>query len=212
MKRFLIFAWMVSAEAKDFGTLGQTFPIQEKSLLEVIQTKLQNLSTLGQLERHQKYLIQEASYKIKRPASVKGLHRTVTPRSFGYDPTITVPYDLKDHQGKVFHVQGTHLNPLDTHTLHQPLLFIDGEDSEQVEWARRNLKRAVSKLLPKVIFVKGSPLDRTEHLQQPVYFDQGGFLIQKLGITQVPAKVIQKGKILWIEEVSITQEIQKEKG
>lgn len=185
------------------GVYGETFPIKEKNLLEVIRAKLQDLFRSGKLEAHQEAILRRAKEQLNRPYPVKGVSKTTTPKSFSYDPSITVPYDLKDHQGQVFHRQGTKVNPLDTHQLKYPLLFVDGDDSEQVFWAIQQYKAAENPHKPKIILVQGAPFDLSKKLDLPIYFDQSGVLVKKLGITQVPARVSQKDKILVIDEVEI---------
>ena len=46
--------------AKDLGTCGETFPIQEEHLLKVIQHKLRILEQQGEIAHHQ----QEQTHKI----------------------------------------------------------------------------------------------------------------------------------------------------
>jgi conjugal transfer pilus assembly protein TraW len=41
-------------------------------------------------------------------------------------------------------------------------------------------------------------------MRLPVYFDQQGLLIRRLGITQVPALVSQEGLHLRIDELEVT--------
>jgi conjugal transfer pilus assembly protein TraW len=203
------------------GVYGETFPVEENNLLEVIRAKLQDLSGSGKLEEHQKTILNKAKEQLNRPYPVKGLSRTRTPRSFPYDPSIVVPYDLKvsreavprdaasrgktprggDHQDQVFHRKGTRVNPLDTHRMNCPLLFVDGDDAEQVFWAIQQYKAAASLHKPKIILVQGAPFNLSKKLNLPVYFDQFGVLVKKLGITQVPARVSQKEKTLVIDEV-----------
>lgn len=194
-------ATVISVSAKDFGVMGPTFPIFEQSLLKVIQEKLQALGASGTLEEHQKNILEQTKFRIRRPASVEGLTKTTHPKSFTYDPSVIAPYDLKDFEGRIFHKKGTRMNPLDTHKLRSPLLFVDGDDSDQVAWAIKQFKEAQPENKPLIILVKGSPFDLSEKVGFPIYFDQGGYITQKLGIKQVPAKVSQKGKELLIEEV-----------
>ena len=122
---------------------------------------------------------------------------TTNPRVFYYDPTITLPQDLKDHEGRVFARKGDTANPLQITPLTKLMLFIDGEDGRQVKWALHQ------SLKSKIILVKGSPLKLEETHGYRFYFDQLGLLTKKLGITQVPAKVSQEGHQLKIEEVQI---------
>ena len=60
----------------------------------------------------------------------------------------------------------------------------------------------------KIILVKGEPLKlQREQREQKIwiYFDQAGFLTQKLGIKEVPALVIQDGLRL---KISVIGEIE----
>lgn len=193
-------------QPKDLGVYGEVFSIREKSLLEVIQTKLQALKESGTLENHQKAITAKTKDKVIHPDPVAGICKTTKPRSFGYDLSITVPYDLKDHQGKVFHQKGTKVNPLDTHAFKTPFLFVDGGDSEQVAWAIKEHQLAMNNHKPKIILVKGTPFELSKKLNLPVYFDQSGVLVKKFGISQVPARVYQQGKLLLVEELNPTGE------
>lgn len=207
MKQVWVVLMMVSgvyaADIKDHGVYGETFPIQEKSLLEVIREKLQKLSDSGQLEQHQEQIVKSAKQKIQRPEPVAGITKTKIARTFTYDPSITVPYDLKDHKGQIFHKKGTRVNPLETHSMRYSLLFIDGDDPDQVAWAKGFYDVIGEGYKPKIILMKGSPLELSESHNMPVYFDQGGTLVKKLGIMQVPARVSQKDKVLQIEEIDL---------
>jgi conjugal transfer pilus assembly protein TraW len=192
-----------TSQVKDLGVYGETFPIEEKSLLEIIKTKLQALSESGKLEEHQQTILRQTKEQLNRPPPVKNIHKTTTPRSFDWDPSITVPYDLKDHKGRVFHPKGTKVNPLDTHPFRCPFLFVDGDDESQVAWAIKQHKLAEASHKPKIILVQGAPSDLSKKFNLPVYFDQSGVLVKKFGIAQVPAKVSQNKKTLTVDEISL---------
>lgn len=200
MKRFLLLMCLVtlSAEAKNLGTFGHTFDIIEQDLLEVIEKKLKVLEKDGLIKQHQSLIQEKMEEKIKRPTPVEGIIKTKNPRVFDYDPSIRVPADLKDHKGNVFVKAGTVINPLDTHSLKKNLIFIDGDDKAQVKWAfqKQNLNS-------KVILVKGAPFALMRFHAKIIYFDQGGRLVKKFGITQVPARISQHKKMLKIEEIEI---------
>lgn len=192
-----------SVSAMDFGTFGEVFPIQERSLLTYIQEKLKGMAQSGQLEHHQEKIITQIKERIQRPVPVSGIHRTTQPRTFTYDPSILVPYDIKDHMGNLIHVKGTRINPLEMYSMSRSLLFIDGDDSDQLTWALSEFQRMDSSNKPKIILIKGTPLDLSEQLGIPIYFDQLGIRVKKFGITQVPAHVSQKGLELQIEEIHL---------
>lgn len=193
-------------EAKDLGVYGEVFPVGEKSLIEVIQEKLQALKESGELENHQKAIAAKTKDKVMHPEPVAGLHKATKPRSFSYDPSIMVPYDLKDHEGQVFHHKGTKVNPLDTHAFKSPFLFLDGDDPDQVNWATKEHRLAGNSHKPKIVLVKGAPFELSKQLNIPVYFDQSGALVKKFGIEQIPARVSQQDKVLFIEELILEEE------
>ena len=187
--------------AKDFGTQGVIFPIEEADPIELIHTKLKGMEARGELEAHNKELQKKTRVAVERPHPVEGMTRATTARTFYFDPTYVVAEDLKDHTGKVFAVKGTKLNPLETVSLSHTLLFFDGDDVDQKEFAKAQLQTGPVKL----ILTKGAPLALMEELKVPVYFDQAGILTKKLSITHVPAVVTQDGLHLRIEEINLDE-------
>ena len=186
--------------AEDKGVLGEVFPIIEEDLIDVIENKLGVLVKDGSLQSHQQEIQQRVEKGIKRPLPVKNLRTTKVPRRYLFDPSIVVPHDLKDHQGKVFHKAGTKVNPLTIRPLSKPLLFIDGDDQAQIDWA---LSEHKANQLAKIILTSGAPLELTEKYHLPFYFDQGGVMCTRFSLTQVPARLSQKGDLLEIEELKL---------
>lgn len=185
--------------AKDLGTFGETFAIEEQSLVEVISSKLKALESSGKLETHQKQIQEKAFQGLQTPAAVEGITDTKEPRTLEYDPSIVVTQDLKDSKGEVFHQKGKRINPLHTRSFTKPLLFIDGTNKVHVTWAIFHIQKNPQ---AKIILVKGNPFELMKEHDVNIYFDQGGLLVKKLGITHVPARVVQQGdKLLILEEL-----------
>jgi conjugal transfer pilus assembly protein TraW len=195
----LLTIFMVPGFAKHLGTFGQTFTILEPDLLAEIQIKLANMVKSGEMLEHQIKIQNMMRAEINRPVPVAGLIKTKESKVFWYNPSIQVPYDLSDHQNRIFATFGTIVDPLDHHKFRKPLLFIDGDDVKQVAWANNSSQHC------KIILVNGSPFEFIERHKTTCYFDQGGRLIKKFGIKQVPAKVSQDGKLLKIEEVLLDE-------
>jgi conjugal transfer pilus assembly protein TraW len=195
---------VVDTCAIDFGVMGETFSIQEEDLREVIKARLLHLERTGELKKHQQYLSKTAVERVKRPAPVRNVHNTTQPRTFEYDPSITVSSDLKDDKGRVFQPKGKRINPLDTIKLSKNLIFLDGDDQAQVSWAL-SLPNDPKTLVPKLILVNGSPWLLEEKHKRRFYFDKGGALTAKLKIQQVPARVSQSDKQLKIEELLLEE-------
>ncbi|MBS0272296.1 MAG: type-F conjugative transfer system protein TraW [Proteobacteria bacterium] len=196
---FLGFWILNTAFAKDFGVHGKVASIKEEDPLILIQQKLKRMEERGELKHHDIEIQKKTKESIERPKPVENISKTIKNRVFYYDPTYIVPEDLRDHKGKVFVSKGTKINPLETVSLSQDLLFFDEGDPEQKSWAyEQYLKRSV-----KLILVNGAPLALSEEWETPIYFDQSGLLMKKLGITHVPALVTQEGLQLRIEEIHL---------
>lgn len=191
-----------SLRAKDFGVHGVISPIKEENPIVLIQQKLKRMEDRGELERHQRGLQKKTKTAVERPKPVEGITKTEKLRIFYYDPTYVVAEDLKDHMGRVFYKKESKINPLETVSLSQDLLFFDGDDPDQKAWATNKTRKGNFKL----ILVKGAPLALSQELNVPVYFDQGGLLTKKLGIQHVPAFVKQEGLRLCIEEIALEEE------
>lgn len=206
-------------KAKDLGVHGVIHPIDEEDPIALIQQKLKGMEVRGELERYNQQIQKRTKESVERPKPVEGITKATEARVFTYDPTYTVSEDIKDHLGRIIHPKGTKINPLETVSLSQELVFIDGDDVDQKTWFfDRNQKPVISNQNNKIgeaklILVKGSPLALSEELRVPVYFDQGGFLTKKLGIQYVPAVVSQRGSsdektkkplFLTIEEVCLS--------
>lgn len=182
--------------AVDFGTCGHVYEILEPDLLVQITQKLHQLDSSGALDRHNQKLLNVAKKRLQNPKPVS-LPPATQARTFFFDPTIRVPFDLKDQKGHIFHKQGTALNPLAYQSLSKPLLFLDGRREAQVAWAQSQKETNEAK----VILTAGSPFELMKALEKPVYFDQGGRLTQKLGIKHTPALVTQEGLSLKVQEI-----------
>ena len=196
---FAVMFTTVWARAQDLGVIGPVYPIAEPNLLEVILGKLRAAGEDGTLARLQRESLARVRRDVEDPAPVAGLSRTRQPRRFHHDPSIVVQEAIRDAEGRVIVPPGTVVNPLDTVSLSQALLFIDARDREQVARARKLIDERQGKV--KVILTGGSYLDLMRRWQRPVFYDQGGNLTTKLGIRQVPALVTQDGRRLRIDEL-----------
>lgn len=196
-------AFLKSVAATDCGTYGIIYPIEEVNPIVLIQQKLKSMEDSGELERRNLELQKRARVSVERPKAVKGITKAPKGRFFYYDPTYIVKEDLYDHEGRVFAKKGSKINPLETITLSQNLIFFDGEDEEQLGWVREKLSKSIENNSVRLVLVSGAPLELSETLNIPIYFDQGGILTKKLGIRHVPSVVSQEDKLLKIEEIRL---------
>lgn len=186
------------AAAKDYGQVGTVFPVIEPDLLRVIEAKLQNLQATGKIDALNQQLRARTEAGVRRPPPVAGIEVATKPRTWLYDPSIVIDHDIRDLKGTLIAAAGKRINPLDFIVVKTPLVFIDGDDEEQVTWA---LKRFSDKA--KLILVKGAPLELMTKRQRRFYFDQSGTLTTRFGVTRVPAIVEQAGREMRISETPL---------
>lgn len=195
----LIAALSISViEAKDFGIQGQTFPIKEQNLKNVLQAKAEHLSQ-DCVEKRARRLgekIQEKGGLFKKVSWIKeATHYS----SFFYDPSTSLEEDIVDAEGRVLCAKGSKINPLDHVTLDSGLLFFDGENPKHIKWAERQEGEF------KWILTNGNPLKLQEEKARLIFFDQGGFYSRKFQIKKIPCRITQAGKGLLVEEIPIKE-------
>ncbi len=206
MKQYLALALIYLASAhpawsQDLGTIGPTYTIAEPELLGQIKARLQSLMSSSEWPRLQAQAQDRLRQAVHQPPAL-ALARTRTPRSFTFDPSITVERNLVDAQGRLIHPAGTRINPLSVVSLSKRLVFFDARDPSQTLFVERLIRQdthALTRWLP--VATGGSPTELMKRWGRTVYFDQQGRLTQRLGITQVPALVRQDALKLRIEEV-----------
>ncbi len=192
-------AMMTIAYGTNLGVVGQIYPIQEEDFLSFIERKMTIMQQNGDWQHMQKNIQQQVSKHIDRPVLITTITKTSKHRTWDYDPSVIVPYDLHDTQGNIFAKAGTTVNPLVIIKLHTALAFYDGDDAEQVHWAKKINQIYHGKI--KLILVRGSISTQENIFHQPIYFDQQGRLTKRFHIEHVPALVYQKNLHLKVEEV-----------
>jgi conjugal transfer pilus assembly protein TraW len=193
----LVLLAAAQAEARDYGQHGAVFPIAERDLLEQIRSKLVAMEKSGETARLNQELKRRTVARVNRPEPIAGLVRAEAARRWTIDPTVTLDADIRGAKGELIHAAGTRINPLDSVALRAELIFLDGDDPDQLAWALGRKEPA------KLILVKGAPLELMRSRQWRFYFDQGGKLVAHFAIRAVPARVRQHGRQLEISEIAL---------
>lgn len=188
------------ALAKDLGVHGATFEIQEPCLLKTLQTRLKAYQETGKLELLQNAFKDRVYKSLHRPRPVPGLLKAEVFRSRGFDPSTPLSEDIKDLHGTILGRKGQVVNPLEYGAFGADLLFFDGDDAEQVAWARRQAPES------KWVLTKGAPFVLQDQEERPVFFDQGGLLTRHFGIQALPTRIRREGKRLLLEEIPCSEE------
>ncbi len=215
------------AFAKDFGKQGMTFEVKEEGFVAMMQRRLKDVNS-PEHEQKMKDLVKK---RVEEPVPVSSITRATKTVSHSYDPTYVLDEDVVLPCGKLLYPQGTRVNPLDHMSWDGTLVFIDGRDKEQIEWAVKNYFKVLhtseakdnikgqsstinlASLVSsdekdnndgsKIVLIAGRPLDLEKKTGSSIYFDQAGVLTKKFNIAHVPAIVKQDGKYLKITEINI---------
>jgi len=187
------------AMADDLGVVGPTYDISERDLIEVIKNRLTHMEQTGELAKYRDDFKKNALNGIEHPRPIPGMTATETANVHYFDPSIVTDRDIADATGKILYPRGTRVNPLDYLGWNKYLLFVDGRDEKQLALSRKIIDSSDRPV--KLVLVAGAPLDLMRKWKIQVFYDQGGTLTRRFGITHVPAIVRQEGKRLRIDEL-----------
>lgn len=206
MKRAIIAAALLVAllplsttRADDLGVIGPVYEIAERDLLDAIMSKLKQMEQSGELARYQEDYKNKVISSIEHPKPLTGIKSTKKASTHYYDPSMVTQKDIVDATNKVIYPRGTRVNPLDYVSWNTYLLFVDGRDEKQLEFSKKVVSTSDKPV--KIVLVAGEPLALMRKWKSPVYYDQGGRLVKRFSIAQVPAIVRQEGKRLRIDEL-----------
>ncbi len=179
--------------ARNLGTQGHTWEIIEDDILLYIQEQLEKLD----LEKLKRGMTDKTTKTVEEPDPVSFIEDSQDERLYSYDPTYILDKDIYDHKGKLLYHKGFKINPLEKIPLRERLIFINGNNKYQINYALKIRKDTPSK----IILTSGKPLELQRKEKVWIYFDQRGVLTSKFGISKVPAIVEQEGLKLKIKEV-----------
>ncbi|MCY3974442.1 MAG: hypothetical protein OXF02_02735 [Simkaniaceae bacterium] len=179
----------ISGSAKE----GYTFPVTEEDIRDALHRSRSEEKGQKVHEQYGKSLIKA----IRTPSGLKEVPPAEEYAARLFDPTYTVPEDIRDLEGNLIASEGSKVDPMaDKTTPLETLILFDGTDPDHVKWAKGQPDAVW-------ILVKGSPVTLEENEEHPVYFDQFGEVGKRFGIERYPCRLSEKeGKIL-IEEIPV---------
>jgi conjugal transfer pilus assembly protein TraW len=186
----------------DHGVHGELFDIAEEDMIAVLMRRLTQLKESGKLDEFQKEFVEKAKKSVLEPKAIAHITHTTHERVFYVDPTLTIEGDIilpegMPHAGHVLAKKGGRLNPLHTLKPHKGLLFIDGDDEVQQQFATEHAHQF------DIVLVKGKPIELESTLNIPIFFDQGGLITTRYGIKHIPAKMEIDGDRLKFREFKL---------
>ena len=196
----------LNLHAKDLGSMGNTFPIGEPSMLDYIKQKGGELESSGELARIQREAEERVRSHAVRPDAVFGYSKVKKDRIFHVDPIYVVPADITDLNGNVIAKAGQKINSLEVMAVRgikfdTEMIFIDGDSKKQRQWAK-----SVVSDKTKVILINGNVKETEDALNIPIYFDQYGSISKRYGLSKVPTIIKAEGFSLAVHEVDIHEE------
>ncbi len=183
------------ASAIDIGSIGRTYPISEPDLIEYIHKRLAAMEKDGLMQKFQKDLTDRGRAFAEKPQGRK-LPRASVRRAAQVDMTLRLSADIRDAKGSLLYGKGTEVNPLKIKRLARTMCFIDGDDRDQVQWAKANCSDYAK---AKIILVNGSPRQVAEEIKSRIFFDQQSYWSKRFQIAEVPATLRQVGEALYVE-------------
>lgn len=205
---FLILAICAAVHAEDFGMRGQVYPA-DRDGREQLKDLMRQKEKSGEIEKYWLDYRLKTIDAVKNPSPL-GIRSNYLPRSELRDLRFTIPSDFVNEKGLVIAKKGTVIEPLKIQPLVSGLVFIDGRDQKQIDYA---IKRGRAEPL-KIVLTAGSPYDlRVKYKDAewwggktiPFYFDQRKMIISSLqrlygiDVNSVPVTLTQRGDKLSIE-------------
>jgi len=194
--------------AEDLGTRGQVYS-PGKDGREQLKDQIRQKQASGELDRFWQDYRSKTLDSIRNPRPL-GVPVDLSPRVELRELRWTVPVDWRDQQGRVVAQRGTVIEPLKRTTLRHGLIFIDGRDEAQVDYALARGRREQLK----IVLVAGSPLTLRERYagagwwsgpNVPFFFDQRRMILDQLQrmygikLASVPVVMSQAGDKLRLE-------------
>jgi len=176
------------------GSEGATYPIAERDALEELKERVGQVDWSRHFERLKK------SLKSFRPENLSALPKAKENRTFTVDMTYTLDFDIPDGKGGILYPKGYTFNPLDYASLQNVLVFINGEDRNQVEWFRRSEYAKDPRAM--LLLTGGSYVALSEKLQRPVFYATRQ-IVDRFKLQAVPSVLYQKGKLVEVKEFEI---------
>lgn len=194
------------AVAEDLGKLGKTYPIGEDSLLAFIKSRASQMMQSGEWEKLHQRAIKKTEQRIDYPPIISGISKATESSVRYYDPSIKINQDIVDpFTKKLIARKGQIINPTTYMPFNNELIFIDGRDDAQVQYAISQSKASPFRVSIILIAAnKFRKLLKDQH--QLMYYDQGAVLVKKFNIQHVPTIIYQdqtQPTKLRIEEIKL---------
>jgi hypothetical protein len=139
----IVVAYPFPAFSENLGVYGSIYSISEPDMLTAIHEKLEIMKSNGELASQKKNFIDESIKHILRPPSVKNVTDlgSLTPKSYLFNPSIILDKNITNLNGEVIVKAGTKINPLKIKSFDEALIFINGDNTKEINWTLSDVKK-----------------------------------------------------------------------
>lgn len=187
-----------AARAKHLGQVGKVYEIAEPDALEEIQAKAAGIDWDKALGGEKKKELIEGY----RPENLAKLPRAEKNRTRLIDMTYELDADLPDGKGGSLYPKGFRFNPLEYFSYPNILVFIDGDDQDQVEWFQESKLSRDDRT--RLILTGGAFAELNRKLERPVYYLTEP-IKNRLRLEAAPSIIWQKGLAMEVKEIHIAK-------
>ena len=148
--------------AIDLGRYSQVWPIQEVDMKQAISEQFANVNTH---QINDRLLISAKGFGDHLPYST--LKKATKTATSYVDPSIALNKDIIVN-GQLIYKKDTRVNPLDYVRPRTNLFFFNGQDQEQVRFAKILIKNKPYTI--QLVMIDGNPLRLARKINKPVYY------------------------------------------
>lgn len=174
------------------GTAGT--PVSEESLIAFMKRKVAGVNW----EQKSEDMKRRVSHQLQNGPGLS-LPSVKKARRFLVDPTVTLPDEVHDTEGRLLVESGTVVNPLDFIHLRKQYVVFNGTESGQVTMVQQLLERE-GRHRVSVMITEGDVEVLSGQLEAPVFWASPQ-IVAKFQLVAVPSVVQQSGDQLQIDEV-----------
>lgn len=182
--------------SKNLGTVGAVYEIKERDAVSELEERAKKID----LKKHMNKDKLETMLRNKKPEGLSHIKRVKKEKTYTFNPSYVLEFDIKDNNGSMLYPKGYTFNPLDYMKYPGTLVFIDGTSKAQIAWF---LSTGLSKdSTVKLLLTDGSPYDLTKELKRPVFLATTA-IAERVGLNAVPAVISQEGNAFKVREIYV---------
>jgi len=191
----LIFLDYSCYACNELERIGKVYQVVEPNMLSEIYERVKSKNI--DIKQH----ITKERIKNYKPDNLVKLKKAKEPRTFTVDLTYTLEFDIVDGSGNIIYPKGFVFNPLDYVTLHNPLIVINGTNTNEVKWFEKSEYQ--KKLENMLLITDGSYFELSSRLKRPVFYADRR-IIERFKLDATPSIVIQKGNLIEVKEIVVS--------